>query len=125
MRRGITAVYRCFSEHSDLLYVGIGREPFRRFEAHMDKLWFRLVSRIEVEWFSQRHLAKQAETVAIHTESPAFNICENRHHERLSGRFNFDNLPNYLDILVKTRGEYHPQDPTGWDRRFRVKYAEA
>lgn len=123
MHRGVTAVYRCFSGGSALLYVGIGREPFRRFETHMDKLWFRLVSRIEVEWFSQRHLAKQAETIAIHTEYPAFNICENKHHDRLSARFDLGVLPKYLDIPVKIIGEYHPQDPTGWDRRFRVKYA--
>lgn len=89
----------------------------------MDRTWFRLVKSIELEWFDHRHLAKQAETIAIHTEAPAFNICENSRHNQLAAMFDLNNLPNQLDILVTTRGEFHPQDPTGWNRRFRVKYS--
>lgn len=124
MKPGAIAVYRCFSEQSYLLYVGIGREPLHRLRKHMDKLWFRLVARIEIEWFNQRYQAKCAETLAIHTESPAFNISENRDYPQLSASFDLNNLPTRLDIAVTTRGELHPQDPRGWDRRFQVRYGD-
>lgn len=121
MNRGKTAVYRCFSGAGDLLYVGIGRNPFQRFKKdHMHQSWFRLVDVIDLEWFPQRCQAKSAETVAIEVEQAAFNVSENKRHRELTAKFDLRNLPNHVDITVKTR--FDPDDLDPWDRRISVSY---
>ena len=55
------SLYRYFSADGALLYIGISNAPFTR------------IGRIEVEWFSTKSKASDAERRAIASESPAWN----------------------------------------------------
>lgn len=71
----MTTLYRLFDADDALLYVGIAGNPGRRFEQHAKaKLWWREVSRIEVEHFADRAEALAAERLAIRDERPLYNI---------------------------------------------------
>lgn len=68
------AVYRCYSEQGDLLYVGSTGQLGRRFGAHMEKAWFLQVRGITLEWYRDEVDALNAERLAIHVEHPKYNI---------------------------------------------------
>jgi predicted GIY-YIG superfamily endonuclease len=64
-----------YDSGGNLLYVGITRNPAGRFSQHMtDKAWWRLVSDIHIERFTTREEALLAESVAIESEDPVFNL---------------------------------------------------
>jgi len=69
-----TSLYRCRSVTGDLLYVGITDHGIRRFAGHnKTKTWWSDVAHIDVEHFTSRAAAHQAEIEAIHTERPRYN----------------------------------------------------
>jgi predicted GIY-YIG superfamily endonuclease len=74
-----TAVYRLYSSDGRLLYVGITYNPNTRFQEHAaEKVWWEDVdmTKTEIRWYKNRKLAKKAETEAIATEHPVFNVAE-------------------------------------------------
>lgn len=74
-----TAIYRHFDGDSALLYIGLSRNPLRRWEQHKaHALWFYEIARIEIEWFDSRGEAAHAEVEAIRKERPIFNTIYNR-----------------------------------------------
>jgi predicted GIY-YIG superfamily endonuclease len=70
-----TALYRLYDDEGRLLYVGITRDPEKRFAQHAaTKYWWKWVKRRRVEWFDRRSSARAAEEMAIKVGNPDYNI---------------------------------------------------
>lgn len=72
-------LYKIYSNRSnELLYVGISSDPTKRCidEHRKGKYWADEIGPIIFEHFPTREEAKKAETIAIKTESPRYNIAE-------------------------------------------------
>lgn len=71
-----TALYRLFDTEGNLLYVGIAKNPKRRWYQHSvasSDVWWPDVHEKRVEWFGTRTEAEAAEKKAIRTEGPSYN----------------------------------------------------
>jgi predicted GIY-YIG superfamily endonuclease len=68
------AVYRCYSDQGELLYVGETGDLGKRFADHAKKLWFVQVRGITLEWYADELEALKAERRAIHVEHPKYNV---------------------------------------------------
>lgn len=72
----LTTLYRFFDENDTLLYVGITIFMPQRARQHAkNSEWHRFATRAELEHFESREEALQAESIAIRTERPAYNIA--------------------------------------------------
>lgn len=72
-----TRLYRHFDAQDRLLYVGISLNQQLRLEQHMrGSKWAADIVKVLVELYPNRAEAKQAETAAIQTENPVWNIAE-------------------------------------------------
>ena len=70
-----TQLYRHYDSDNTLLYVGISYDVFKRTRQHAKHSnWHKEISRIDVEAFDTRDEALDAETVAIQSELPKYNI---------------------------------------------------
>lgn len=70
-----TALYRFHDEAGRLLYVGIAYEPRKRLRDHKTHAaWFEQAASFSIEWFGSRGSAAAAETDAIRTEWPLWNV---------------------------------------------------
>lgn len=67
------AVYRCYSDSGQLLYVGETGDLGKRLADHAKKLWFVQVRGITLEWYADELEALKAERRAIHIEHPKYN----------------------------------------------------
>lgn len=67
-------VYRAFDSDDVLLYVGCAVDPARRQRQHAQMGWYSQAARWTHEWFPNFWAASNAETAAIKTEGPRFNI---------------------------------------------------
>jgi len=67
------AVYRCYSDAGQLLYVGETGDLGTRLASHAQKLWFVQVRGITLEWYADELDALKAERRAIHVEHPKYN----------------------------------------------------
>lgn len=71
-----TALYRFYDGQGMLLYAGITNDPWRRWREHvLEKPWYPRVRHQSVTWYDSEPQARKAETRAIHTEGPEFNIA--------------------------------------------------
>ena len=71
-----TALYRFYDSQGKLLYVGITNDPWRRWREHvLAKPWYPQVKHQAVTWYDAEWQARKAETRAIRTERPEFNIA--------------------------------------------------
>jgi predicted GIY-YIG superfamily endonuclease len=68
------AVYRCYGDDGQLLYVGETGDLGTRFASHAQKLWFTQVRGITLEWYLDELDALNAERRAIHVEHPKYNV---------------------------------------------------
>jgi predicted GIY-YIG superfamily endonuclease len=68
------AVYRCYTDQGQLLYVGETGDLGKRLADHAKKLWFVQVRGITLEWYADELEALKAERRAIHVEHPKYNI---------------------------------------------------
>ena len=68
------AVYRCYSDQGQLLYVGETGDLGKRLADHAGKLWFVQVRGITLEWYADELEALKAERRAIHVEHPKYNV---------------------------------------------------
>lgn len=73
-----TALYRVWGKDDLLLYIGISDDFGRRWKQHAkQQLWWDEMKRLTAdEWFDTRDDAEFAETVAIRTEKPKYNIAK-------------------------------------------------
>lgn len=70
-----TGLYRHFDAAGGLLYVGISAKPPTRLAEHArGSDWAKAIARVTIEWFETREAALIAETHAIQSEAPAFNL---------------------------------------------------
>lgn len=72
--QGSHQLYRLYDENDRLLYVGISHSARFRLMQHVRKVWWKDVSRKEVEKHPNRKAALQAEKTAVHTERPIWNV---------------------------------------------------
>jgi GIY-YIG catalytic domain len=71
-----TALYRFYDARETLLYVGISVDPWRRWREHvLDKPWYPQVRHQSVTWYDSEREARKAETRAIRSERPRFNVA--------------------------------------------------
>ncbi len=78
MKQDVTTLYRYFDAEKRLLYVGISKSALSRLTQHMrDAKWAYAIASIEMEHFSTRRLALEAERRAIETEGPLWNVLYN------------------------------------------------
>lgn len=70
-----TALYRLYGTRDVVLYIGITAEPTERFAQHaaLQTWWSEVVDRA-VEWYPDRKSAAAAESAAIRTERPVYNL---------------------------------------------------
>lgn len=68
------AVYRCYSDGGELLYVGVTGHVGRRLGDHLQKAWFTQVRGMTFEWYADELDALNAERRAIHVEHPKYNV---------------------------------------------------
>jgi hypothetical protein len=68
------AVYRCYSDSGELLYVGSTGQLGKRLGAHAEKAWFIQVRGMTFEWYADELDARNAERRAIHVEHPKYNV---------------------------------------------------
>ena len=68
------AVYRCYSDQGQLLYVGTTGNLGKRMAAHAEKVWFLQVRGITLEWYAHELDALNAERRAIHVGHPKYNV---------------------------------------------------
>lgn len=77
-----TALYRLYDAGGQLLYVGIAANPGGRWTQHAStQTWWPQVSTKTLAWFPTRREALDAESVAIRSESPAYNAARPRDDE--------------------------------------------
>jgi predicted GIY-YIG superfamily endonuclease len=68
-------LYRYFDENDRLLYVGITKNQFQRFQSHaFNTKWVELIHKATFEHYFSRSEVRQAEIAAIAAENPMFNI---------------------------------------------------
>ena len=77
---GRTALYRYFRADGKPLYIGITNHLEDRKKAHAATHWAREVSAFTVEWFEVEAEAAAAETAAIRSEAPLYNVRDNFEH---------------------------------------------
>lgn len=76
-------LYRMFSVTDELLYIGKTINPPQRFTDHRGtKSWWRDIADITLTHFSSHDELIAAETYAITTEHPRYNIIHNRQKSR-------------------------------------------
>lgn len=74
MSEEITHLYRHFQKDGSLLYVGISLSAVARLAQHKNySEWFNSISRVEIETFTDRNAALDAERRAIKEENPLYN----------------------------------------------------
>lgn len=72
---GTCALYRLYGKRGRLLYVGIANDVFGRLEQHVkQKYWWSDVDHADIEWFTDRDQAVDAELRAIRLEAPDYNV---------------------------------------------------
>lgn len=69
-----TTLYRMYDHTDTLLYVGITTNVERRIDKHRKRSFWDSVERVELQHFDARLDALDAETLAIATEQPVFNL---------------------------------------------------
>lgn len=77
-RPDTTWLYRMYDNSGALLYIGISKSAFSRFERHSaEKPWINNVTSWNREPYPTREAALEAERAAIKTEHPLHNIIHN------------------------------------------------
>lgn len=72
-----TSLYRLYDKDGALLYVGVAQSLLARMNQHrLNARWFRDVVRVDVQHFDNRGDALAAETEAIETENPRYNLAD-------------------------------------------------
>lgn len=70
------ALYRFYDANENLLYVGISGDPWRRWREHVrTQPWYSQAAHWAGTWYASEELAAAAETRAIRSERPRFNIA--------------------------------------------------
>ncbi|MDP4501032.1 GIY-YIG nuclease family protein [Nonomuraea turcica] len=102
-----TTLYRLYDAADQLLYVGIGGNPGRRFEQHRSgKPWWGKVARVTLEHHPTRESALAAEVVAIQVERPRYNIAGRAEPASTAPGWEHRRLPNGAYLDTEQRGDH-------------------
>jgi excinuclease UvrABC nuclease subunit len=72
-------LYRLFDKSGRLLYVGATVRPIKRVLDHRaTKDWFEAIANMTFAFYDTRGEAEAAETLAINSENPQFNVRRQR-----------------------------------------------
>jgi len=75
-----TQLYRHFDAEGQLLYVGISLQSMKRLAEHKNNSdWFDEITRVDIEHFSDRNAAMDAERKAVQEEKPKYNKRLRKH----------------------------------------------
>lgn len=75
--KGPTALYRLYDREGNLLYIGIAKNPEKRFDGHATNTpWWHLVARRVVMWLPTRDEALAAENKACTREKPLYDASD-------------------------------------------------
>lgn len=104
MENQTTDLYRHYDKHGNLLYVGISLSAVHRLSQHKsNSLWASEITSIEIERFTSREDALQAERQAIEQEKPVWNTTYNTSKnnktscsKRTQECFNLSNAPEAI-----------------------------
>jgi excisionase family DNA binding protein len=80
---GNHSLYRFFDADGRLLYVGITKTLAVRWRNHSEKHWWPSVATATITYFSNRVSAEVAETEAIITEKPLWNVKHSTTRKRI------------------------------------------
>ena len=86
-----TALYRHFTKHNTLLYIGISLSAIYRLSQHARQShWYRMIDYIRIVHYPSRESALKAEYKAIKKEKPKFNIVHKyREPPPITNQLNF------------------------------------
>lgn len=106
-----TELYRHLDASGRLLYVGISLSTAIRLMAHRHSSpWFDQIANITIERFDSREAALHAETMAIITEKPIYNLDQTPTSKRASHVIYVNEAAKLLGI---TRREFRDQNYLG------------
>jgi len=75
-----TQLYRHFNAEGQLLYVGVSLRSMKRLAEHKNNSdWFNEITRVDIEHFSDRKTAMDAERKAVQEENPKYNKRLRKH----------------------------------------------
>lgn len=95
-------LYRFWAK-SKLLYVGISINAFARASAHRrGSEWWPLATRVTFEHFPDRAAVLRAESLAIRSEHPQFNIRHNSGATEMNGLVAADGYMTIEGVMAKT-----------------------
>ena len=121
-------LYRMWDAKEELIYIGISRSAMVRLSEHQQtKEWATEIHNITLEYFDSRELCRLAETKAIKSEKPKYNIVHNQKYpEPQMSKEGFkiltttpfndyrqEHFKKFRDIMVYFYERYKPFDP--WD----------
>ena len=94
------AVYRCFADNGDLLYIGRSVNAISRLARHYTSApWYQEVTFITVEWYDAEHDAVEAEKFAIQRESPKYNKAVSVPRQVIRARSHIVNGMPPIDVV--------------------------
>jgi excinuclease UvrABC nuclease subunit len=109
-----TTLYRHFAADGTLLYVGIAKDHARRQYSHSrESAWWPRISRVETTIYPDRKTAFDAETVAIRTEHPEFNL-KKRIVDRPKVKTTLIRIPSDLHRQCKARAALEHMTLVSW-----------
>jgi len=92
-------LYRYFDEDDRLLYVGITKHQFQRFQAHaINTKWVELIHKATFEHYFSRSEVRHAEIAVIASENPLFNIQGIAADHPGSAKYLYDWSKHILDV---------------------------
>jgi predicted GIY-YIG superfamily endonuclease len=101
---GPTNLYRHFAGDGCLLYVGISLSAINRLAQHREHSeWFQQIRKVTINTFPNREAARIAESYAIKTENPIFNLQKRQKRKTRPSRSMF---VRYV--------AFHPLNPWCW-----------
>jgi hypothetical protein len=123
-------LYRLFDSAWVLLYVGWSISTISRLSGHKsDKPWWHEVVHIRVEKFPNLAAADAAETLAIQTEKPKYNIAKARGAQKTSGDWTTEEMvaqiesnPEWLQFCGSPSFYARKEDGTIDQRQERLKH---
>jgi len=101
----LNILYRLWNAENKLLYIGISKSAMVRLSEHQQtKEWATEIHNITLEYFDSRELCLLAESKAIKSEKPKYNIAHNQQYPE--PQILKEDFKNFNDRSRLTRQEH-------------------
>jgi len=108
-------LYRMWDAKEELIYIGISRSAMVRLSQHQQtKEWAAEVHNITLEYFDSRELCKLAETKAIKSEKPKYNIVHNQNWDYIPQRIIGIPMPSIESLDEERKKKAHTKTLSPW-----------